>query len=146
MGDVGYLDERGRIWFCGRKSHRVVTSDGTFFTICCEGVLNAHPQVFRTALVGVDRGAGIEPELCVEIDPELPRRERPDRDGVSAGDSCGELRELGTLATSPARHRAIPRPPRLPGGRAAQREDFPQQPWRCGRGSGRDRPITSPLA
>ena len=26
MGDLGYLDERGRIWFCGRKSHRVVTA------------------------------------------------------------------------------------------------------------------------
>ncbi len=26
MGDVGYCDEQGRIWFCGRKSHRVVIS------------------------------------------------------------------------------------------------------------------------
>ena len=28
MGDVGYLDEQGRIWFCGRKSHRVQTAGG----------------------------------------------------------------------------------------------------------------------
>ena len=26
MGDLGYLDEQGRLWFCGRKSHRVVTA------------------------------------------------------------------------------------------------------------------------
>ncbi|MGR3218999.1 MAG: fatty acid CoA ligase family protein, partial [Candidatus Anammoxibacter sp.] len=24
MGDVGYIDDKGRLWFCGRKSHRVV--------------------------------------------------------------------------------------------------------------------------
>jgi acyl-CoA synthetase (AMP-forming)/AMP-acid ligase II len=28
MGDLGYRDERGRIWFCGRKSHRVCTASG----------------------------------------------------------------------------------------------------------------------
>jgi acyl-CoA synthetase (AMP-forming)/AMP-acid ligase II len=70
MGDVGYLDDRGRIWFCGRKSQRVVTKGGTLFTIPCEGVFNAHPQVLRTALVGVERDGVVEPELCVEIDPE----------------------------------------------------------------------------
>ena len=32
MGDVGYLDDTGRFWFCGRKAHRVVTSEGTMFT------------------------------------------------------------------------------------------------------------------
>lgn len=53
MGDVGYLDERGRIWFCGRKSHRVVTKTGTHFTIPCEAIFNTHPAVFRSALVGV---------------------------------------------------------------------------------------------
>lgn len=74
MGDVGYLDESGRIWFCGRKSHRVVTPTGTYFTIPVEGVFNAHPQVFRTALVGVKRGDGVEPELCVEVEPG----QRPD--------------------------------------------------------------------
>jgi glycosyltransferase involved in cell wall biosynthesis len=25
MGDLGYRDDQGRIWFCGRKAHRVVT-------------------------------------------------------------------------------------------------------------------------
>ena len=74
MGDVGYLDDKGRIWFCGRKSHRV----GAKFTIPCEGVFNAHPAVLRTAHVGVP-----EPVLCVEIDPALARRQRPDRDSAS---------------------------------------------------------------
>ena len=30
MGDVGYLDEQNRLWFCGRKSQRVRTADGNF--------------------------------------------------------------------------------------------------------------------
>ena len=29
MGDVGYVDGEGRLWFCGRKSHRVETADGS---------------------------------------------------------------------------------------------------------------------
>jgi acyl-coenzyme A synthetase/AMP-(fatty) acid ligase len=23
MGDVGYIDDKGKLWFCGRKSHVV---------------------------------------------------------------------------------------------------------------------------
>jgi acyl-CoA synthetase (AMP-forming)/AMP-acid ligase II len=66
MGDLGYLDDRGRLWFCGRKSQRVVTPAGVLFTVPCEGVFNAHPAVYRTALVGVERGGAVEPVLCVE--------------------------------------------------------------------------------
>jgi acyl-CoA synthetase (AMP-forming)/AMP-acid ligase II len=68
MGDLGYLDNFGRLWFCGRKSQRVVTPAGTLFTVPCEGVFNAHPAVARTALVGVRRAGGTEPVLCVEPD------------------------------------------------------------------------------
>ncbi len=65
MGDLGYFDEQGRLWFCGRKAHRVKTAGGELYTVCVEGVFNAHPAVRRTALVGV-RG---EPVLCVEPEP-----------------------------------------------------------------------------
>ncbi len=62
MGDVGYFDEQGRLWYCGRKSHRVVTQDGVLFTEQIEGIFNAHPLVYRTALVGVQG----KPVLWVE--------------------------------------------------------------------------------
>ncbi len=68
MGDVGYRDDRGRIWFCGRKAHRVVTPEGTLFTIPCEAVFNTHPGVARTALVGVGEPGAMRPVLCVERD------------------------------------------------------------------------------
>jgi acyl-CoA synthetase (AMP-forming)/AMP-acid ligase II len=53
MGDVGYLDDQQRFWYCGRKSHRVETGTGTVFTECVEAVINTHPAVLRSALVGV---------------------------------------------------------------------------------------------
>lgn len=70
MGDVGYLDDDGRIWFCGRKSQRVITETETLYTICCEGVFNKHESVFRTALVGAKLKNKIIPVICVEIEPE----------------------------------------------------------------------------
>ncbi|NBV20857.1 MAG: peptide synthase [Proteobacteria bacterium] len=70
MGDVGYRDARGRIWFCGRKSHRVITRAGTLFTIPCEAIFNTHPAVFRSALVGVPRGDDTEPVICIELEAE----------------------------------------------------------------------------
>ncbi|MBI2423060.1 MAG: AMP-binding protein [Candidatus Hydrogenedentes bacterium] len=66
MGDVGYIDAQGRLWMCGRKSHRVVTATGTLFTIPCERIFNTHPAVRRTALVGIVKNAKVLPVLCVE--------------------------------------------------------------------------------
>lgn len=65
MGDLGWLDEKGRLWFCGRKAERVETGDGPLHTDRCEVFFNAHPGVARSALIGVADGrAGIavEPE------------------------------------------------------------------------------------
>lgn len=70
MGDVGYFDEQGRLWFCGRKSQRVVTEDGTLFTICCEGIFNTHDAVFRTALVGAKVNNKVTSVICVELESE----------------------------------------------------------------------------
>ncbi len=66
MGDLGYFDEKGRLWFCGRKAHRVETPDKIYFSVCCEGVFNTHPAVFRSALVGILKKGKIVPVLCVE--------------------------------------------------------------------------------
>lgn len=68
MGDLGWLDDRDRLWMCGRKSQRVVTSEGDLFTVVCEGILNTCPGVFRTALVGVGARPAQEPVLCVELE------------------------------------------------------------------------------
>ena len=53
MGDIGYFDRQGRLWFCGRKSQRVETPSGVLWTDRVEPIFNTHPDVTRTALVGV---------------------------------------------------------------------------------------------
>ncbi len=68
MGDLGYRDEQGRVWFCGRKAHRVVTAEETLFTIPCEAIFNTHRDVFRTALVGIGDPGQHRPVLCVELE------------------------------------------------------------------------------
>ena len=67
MGDVGWKDSKGRIWFCGRKTHRVKTEIKTLFTIPCEAVFNSHPQVFRSALVGIGLPDEQRPVICIEL-------------------------------------------------------------------------------
>jgi len=69
MGDLGKIDNHGRLWFYGRKSHRVTTPDSTLFTIPCESVFNQHPHVVRSALVGVGlNGSGIKrPVICIQL-------------------------------------------------------------------------------
>ncbi|MFQ5462064.1 MAG: fatty acid CoA ligase family protein [Phycisphaerae bacterium] len=67
MGDVGYRDDRGRIWFCGRKNHRVVTPEGTLFSVPCEAIFNEHPEVLCSALVGVGPLGRREPVIIVQL-------------------------------------------------------------------------------
>lgn len=53
IGDVGYLDAEGLLWFCGRKSHIVIVDGVRMYSVCCEAIFNEHPKVYRSALVGV---------------------------------------------------------------------------------------------
>ncbi|MDQ6979661.1 MAG: fatty acid CoA ligase family protein [Mariprofundaceae bacterium] len=69
MGDLGYRDEQGRIWFCGRKSHRVTLPEQTLYTIPCEAVFNQHDAVFRSALVGIARDGQAQAVMCIELQP-----------------------------------------------------------------------------
>ena len=73
MGDLGYRDEQRRIWFCGRKDHRVVLPEATMYTIPCEAIFNTHPQVARSALVGIGERGCQRPVLCVEPEPGITR-------------------------------------------------------------------------
>ncbi len=66
MGDVGYLDGQGRLWYCGRKSHRVELADRTLFSAPVEEIFNPHPLVKRTALVGVTLSGVRQAVLCIE--------------------------------------------------------------------------------
>jgi acyl-CoA synthetase (AMP-forming)/AMP-acid ligase II len=74
MGDLGYFDEKGRLWFCGRKSHRVETADELLLPVPCEAIFNLHEDVFRCAVVGVGAKGAQIPVLVVEPMPgKFPR-------------------------------------------------------------------------
>ena len=76
MGDVGYFDAIGRLWFCGRKSHRVELPGMTLFSAPVEEIFNTHIAVFRSALVGVTIGGARVPVLCIERDQEVLSKNR----------------------------------------------------------------------
>lgn len=92
MGDVGYLDHSGRLWFCGRKSHRVVTAEGTYFTDQVEPIFNLVDGVARTALIGYNG----HPVICVEL-----------ADGPRDGDWLGIERDLHNQAAKFSQTRGI---------------------------------------
>ncbi len=52
MGDLGYIDQLGRLWFLGRKTHQVIVDEKTIhYPIRVEAIFNQHPLVKRSALV-----------------------------------------------------------------------------------------------
>ncbi|RDY65605.1 olefin beta-lactone synthetase [Lysobacter soli] len=91
MGDVGYLDAQGRLWFCGRKTHRVETAEGPLYTEQVEPVFNVHENVRRTALVGIGAMGAQRPVLCVEL-----------AHGVDASEWLRIERELRWIASAHA--------------------------------------------
>ncbi len=66
MGDLGYLDGKGRLWLCGRKSHRVETNQGLLYPLCCEAFFLQHPLVRRAALVGMGPRPRQTPAMVIE--------------------------------------------------------------------------------
>jgi acyl-CoA synthetase (AMP-forming)/AMP-acid ligase II/pimeloyl-ACP methyl ester carboxylesterase len=72
MGDVGYFDDQGRLWMCGRKGHRVETADEILFSLPCEAIFNNYTDVFRSALVGVKKNGTVEPVIIIELEPGHP--------------------------------------------------------------------------
>jgi acyl-CoA synthetase (AMP-forming)/AMP-acid ligase II len=90
MGDVGYLDDQDRFWFCGRKAHRVLSETGVLFTIPCEAIFNQHAKVYRSALVGVGPRGAQRPVILVETWPEHRPKSKLERETLLA-----ELAELG---------------------------------------------------
>lgn len=75
MGDVGYLDEKGRVWYCGRKTQRLELISKTLFTINCEAICNTHPRVSRSALVGITYKEQLSPVICIEAEEGISKKD-----------------------------------------------------------------------
>ena len=93
MGDVGYFDDEGRLWFCGRKAHRVQTAAGTLYSVRCEAIFNQHERVYRSALVGVGEVPDQRPVIIIEC----AEGQRP-RDAADERALQGELLAMGAAS------------------------------------------------
>jgi len=90
MGDLGWLDEQGRLWFCGRKGQRVNTKTQTLYTLPSEAIFNTHPKVKRSALVGLGEKGDQEAVIVVEPEDKNLLKNSNDREAL-----IKELLELG---------------------------------------------------
>ncbi len=66
MGDLGYLDVEGRLWFCGRKTEAVFTAKGPIFTDQIECRFSGEARFPRVALVGIGPKGQAQPVLLIE--------------------------------------------------------------------------------
>lgn len=101
MGDLGYLDETGRLWFCGRKVHRVVSGDRTLHSVCVEAIFNAHPKVHRSALIGMGEPGQQMPAVVVELkEPSAPPNLKQEL--LTLAHSQAHTRNIDTFFTHPS--------------------------------------------
>jgi len=83
MGDLGYLDNEGRLWFCGRKAEAVMTAAGPVYTDQIECRFSTDPHFPRVALVGIGSPGSARPVLLIEgAENEPLRAEARTRSGI----------------------------------------------------------------
>jgi len=105
MGDVGYLDEQGRLWFCGRKNHRVTLKDKTLYTIPCEAIFNVHPEVQRSALVGTGPRGAQQALMVIELEDKTKSRDQQNtlrRELLDLGSAQETTRDIKQILFHPA--------------------------------------------
>lgn len=54
MGDIGYLDEEGFLYFCDRKKDIIIVGGTNVYSKDVEEALNAHDKVLESAVIGVE--------------------------------------------------------------------------------------------
>ncbi|MEA3501982.1 MAG: AMP-binding protein, partial [Actinomycetota bacterium] len=74
-GDVGHLDEEGRLWIEGRIGHVVTTAAGPITPVGIEHAVSALPEIAMAAAVGI--GPTGTQQLVMVVVPAAPCR-RPD--------------------------------------------------------------------
>lgn len=105
MGDLGYLDDKGELWMCGRKAHRVEAKNNVFFSIPCERIFNTHEAIKRTALVGVSLEQNTTSEkqtplLCVELTEKAKNNKHFDESALFTELKCIAMSNKQTMAIS----------------------------------------------
>jgi len=82
MGDLGYLDGQGRLWIVGRKSHRVQGKEHIYYPVCAEGIIDQHPDVLRSALVGMGKAPEQRPAMVVQLHKPKLQKDMAERNRI----------------------------------------------------------------
>ncbi len=103
MGDVGIMDGMGRLWYCGRVSQRIDTGKETLFADQCGAVFNQHPDLLRSAVVGIGATGAQIPVLCIEVKGKLAPvdRERVHYDLLQLAQAFALTRSIRTVLFHP---------------------------------------------
>ena len=72
MGDAGYMDEDGGLWYCGRIADRVETENGFLYSDLVEPVFNRHASISRSALVGIPINGSSRKRPVILAEPRSP--------------------------------------------------------------------------
>ena len=91
MGDLGYLDDKGALYFCGRKAHAVEYKGRNYYSVPVEKIFNTHPWVKRSALVKLTPSG--EVAIVVEPNPQ-----HWPEDAATRNKFLSELQSLGAAA------------------------------------------------
>lgn len=83
MGDLGYTDFSGGLFFCGRAAHAVHTPEGLLCTDPVENIVNMHPLVRRSALIGLNDRT--EPAVVIEPLPSVDMDKAEVREQIARG-------------------------------------------------------------
>ncbi len=94
MGDMGWLDVDGRLWFCGRQTHSFSYKGNMFYSVLVEAPFNRHPEIFRTALISLETQQGVRPALAIERHDQKVSLNSSKRQ-----DFLAELHALGQTST-----------------------------------------------
>jgi len=100
-GDIGEVDESGRLYVRGRKKEMIVLPDGlNVFPDDVERVLDAVPGVRESAVVGVADGSGERVHAVVLADPGV------DLEGITraANAALADHQRIRTISAWPGEH------------------------------------------
>ncbi len=123
MGDLGYRDNSGpALVLRAEVATGCHSPEETLYTIPCEGVFNTHPEVRRTALVGVERAGADRTSALRRTATVWPRSTRERRAAPPRTARAGRRRFEHTRTD-----RRCPLSPRLSGRHPPQRQDLPRE-------------------
>lgn len=77
-GDLAWRDKKGRLWLCGRKTTLVKTAQGPLYALSCETIFNTHPDVQRSALVGIGDSKEKIPVMMIELRKKCGKKRKTD--------------------------------------------------------------------